>query len=91
LLRAKVHPLQQRCLAAEVSQGDGADDLSAVDGEPERRVRLLRVVEVRVELGIRLEVELAERVRDERAKAVCVRRVERDDRYGAASSSRMNS
>jgi len=88
LVRTEVHALQLDPAVTEVAQRDRADDVRVVERDPQCRVRRLRIVEVGVELRIGLEAELAQRLRDQRAKAVCVRGLERNDRYGAAGSSR---
>jgi hypothetical protein len=75
----EVHPLQLDHAIAEIAQRDRADHLALVLRDPQRCIGRLRVVEVAVECGIELEPELRQRVGDERAEAVSVTRLERDD------------
>jgi DNA primase len=87
-LGTQVHALQLERALVEPAQRDAAEDLVVVDRDPQRGVCPGRVVEVGIDLGIGLETELAQRLSDERAEAVRVGRLERDDvDYGAARSS----
>jgi hypothetical protein len=87
----QVHPLQLDRAVAEVAKRNRPDHGVVVDGDPERGVYAGRVVEVSVELGVLLEAELMQCVGDQRTEAFEVRGLERNDRYGAVSSSTMNS
>jgi hypothetical protein len=87
----QVHPLQLDRVAAQVAQRDRADDDTGSERDPQCDVRLARIVEIGVEFRVELEVELAQRVGDQRPEALGVRGFERDDRYGAVSSSTMKS
>jgi hypothetical protein len=79
LLWTQVHPLQLNHAVTEVAERDRADDVVLPLGDPKGDVARRRVVEVVVERGIELEAELRQRVRDQRAEAFRVPRLERDD------------
>jgi hypothetical protein len=74
-----VHPLQLDRAVAEVAKRRRSDDVAPILRDPERGVRGPRIVEVAVEPRVRLEAELAQRVLDERAEAIGVTPLERDD------------
>src|SRR5207248_5862444 len=76
LTRPHVHALQLDAAVAELAERDRADDAAVCQRDPKRCVRRGRVVEVVVELRVRLEAELAQRVAHERAKADGVARLE---------------
>jgi hypothetical protein len=76
---AEVHPLQLDGAVAEVAERHRSDDVAPVLGDPQRGVRGRRIVEIAVECRVRLEAELAQRVVDERAEAIGVTPLERDD------------
>ena len=79
LIRTQVHPLQLTLGRSELAQRDGADDLAVGHRDPERLVGAGRIGKVGIDLGVGLEPELAQRLRDERAKAGFVHRLEGDD------------
>jgi hypothetical protein len=91
LVGPQIHPLQLDGAAAQVAQRDRADDDTGGERDPQGDVRSARVVQIGVEFGVGLELELAQRVGDQRTEALGVRGFERNDRYGAVSSSTMNS
>jgi hypothetical protein len=76
---AEVHPLQLDGAVAEVAKRRRSDDVAPILRDPQRGVRRPRIVEVAVERRVRLEAELAQRVLDERAEAIGVTPLERDD------------
>ena len=87
----QVHPLQLDCAVAEVAERNRPDHSVVIDGDPEGGVCAGRIVEVRVEHRVLLEAELTQCLGDQRTEAFGVRGLERNDRYGAVSSSTMNS
>ena len=81
---AEIHPLQLERVPAEIAERDRADHLSVGECHPEGRVHGAGINEIRIDLRIRLEPELAQRVADERAKPLRVIALERHDRDSCA-------
>jgi hypothetical protein len=78
-LGTQIHPLELDGAVAEVAQRSGADHTAVLLGYPKHGVARGGIVEIDVERRVQLEAKLRQRVRYERAKAVGMPRLERND------------